>query len=142
MTKDELKDIASDVADCRPVGFVQIFKLLRYIEELERERNALLRAVGIYRGGNEQPAAAKHMPPDGDFKHDNSALKAAEARAERLWEVLEQAGDAICNVFEQMEKGSWRDEYDHPVRNNTAMLQLKDTLHTMICLRAMEDEKQ
>lgn len=53
MTKDELKDVAADVADCRPVGFLKIHGLLRHIEDIERERDALLRAVGIYREGNE-----------------------------------------------------------------------------------------
>ena len=63
-------------------------------------------------------------------------IEALEAEVERLRAVLETAGDAICDVFEQMRRGNWQDDHGHFVMNNTAMLQLKEALAAMIAVRA------
>ena len=53
----------------------------------------------------------------------------------QIEDLLQQVGDAICDTFNQMAKGDWRDDNDHPVRNNVAMLSLKDALAAMIAYR-------
>lgn len=42
--------------------------------------------------------------------------------------LLQEVGDAIAGVFDQMLKGKWRDDHDHDVRFNAQMLKLKDAL--------------
>lgn len=55
--------------------------------------------------------------------------------ATEVQRAFQDIGDAICAVFDQMERGNWQDDHGHPVRNNMAMLRLKDVLAAMIAFR-------
>lgn len=50
--------------------------------------------------------------------------------------ILQDTGDAIVSVFDQMQKGKWTDDLGHDVQMNTAMLRLKDILGAMVDYRA------
>ena len=39
--------------------------------------------------------------------------------------LLQDTGDRIIRVFEQMIKGNWQDDHGHDVRMNVAMLDLR-----------------
>lgn len=60
---------------------------------------------------------------------------AITVEAEAL-DVVTQFGDAVSAVFEQMLKGNWKDDHDHPVKNNTAMISLKMPMMNALSLRA------
>lgn len=81
----------------------------------------------------------------GDDRVQHHALSDAvcQARAvcgamERIREpvrIAEQFGDRVCDVFDQMQKGNWRDDLDHDVRMNKSMLSLKDALEQAVAWR-------
>mgnify|MGYP003526849647 CR=1 FL=1 len=45
--------------------------------------------------------------------------------------MMQDTGDAIVGVFDQMLKGKWHDDLGHDVQMNAQMLKLKDVLVTM-----------
>lgn len=47
---------------------------------------------------------------------------------EELKDLLQNTGDDIANVLEQLTRGNWVDSEGHPVKNNVAMIQLITTL--------------
>lgn len=46
--------------------------------------------------------------------------------------MMQDTGDAISSVFDQMLKGNWRDDHDHDVTMNNAMVGLKAILAAMV----------
>lgn len=70
------------------------------------------------------------------LKASQAETVALRARVEDLGGVVQAFGDAATDTFEQMLKGNWRDDHGHPVKNNTAMLALKDAVVKAMELRA------
>ena len=58
--------------------------------------------------------------------------KDVEAIKRDMRDMMQDTGDAIADVFNQMIKGNWKDDHDHDVRMNRAMCRLKDVLAAMI----------
>ena len=50
----------------------------------------------------------------------------------------------VCDMFEQMQRGNWVDDYGHDVRLNTAMLALQEPvkLATEMFARSPEDKTE
>ena len=55
---------------------------------------------------------------------------------DELKAVLQHAGDSICDLFEQMERGDWDDNMGHAISMNTAMLEMQTVLKNMMQFRA------
>lgn len=64
-----------------------------------------------------------------DFQDVAAKLAALEGHVQNM-------GDAVAYVFEQMLRGKWVDDHNHDVRRNAAMLDLKDRLGDMTAFRA------
>lgn len=58
-----------------------------------------------------------------------------KANAE-LKPLLQNIGDGIANMFDQLVKGNWRDDHDHDVKMNVHMLNLQDVLKQIMRFRA------
>lgn len=76
---------------------------------------------------------------------DGTGLAAAAIAAERdrlakanaeLKPLLQNIGDGIANMFDQLVKGNWRDDHDHDVKMNVHMLNLHDVLKQIMRFRA------
>lgn len=78
-------------------------------------------------------AACRSRSHSGDTNHANALLIAA---APEMYDLIAATGDAIADVFEQMNKGKWIDDHGHDVQLNRGMLALKDRLIEAIDLRA------
>lgn len=52
--------------------------------------------------------------------------------------LLQNTGDAIAEVFDQMLKGNWEDDKEHSVEHNAAMIDLKQALIGIINYRTIE----
>ena len=73
----------------------------------------------------------------------NADKKALEAERDRLAlanaelkPLLQNIGDGIANMFDQLVKGNWRDDHDHDVKMNVHMLNLQDVLKQIMRFRA------
>ena len=73
----------------------------------------------------------------------NSRMEKAEAERDRLAlanaelkPLLQNIGDGIANMFDQLVKGNWRDDHDHDVKMNVHMLNLQDVLKQIMRFRA------
>ena len=58
-----------------------------------------------------------------------------KANAE-LKPLLQNIGDGIVNMFDQLVRGNWRDDHDHDVKMNVHMLNLQDVLKQIMRFRA------
>ncbi len=76
---------------------------------------------------------------------DGTGLATAAIAAERdrlvkanaeLKPLLQNIGDGIANMFDQLVKGNWRDDRDHDVKMNVHMLNLQDVLKQIMRFRA------
>jgi hypothetical protein len=76
---------------------------------------------------------------------DGTGLATAAIAAERdrlalanaeLKPLLQNIGDGIANMFDQLVKGNWRDDHDHDVKMNVHMLNLQDALKQIMRFRA------
>ena len=76
---------------------------------------------------------------------DGTGLATAAIAAERdrlalanaeLKPLLQNIGDGIANMFDQLVKGNWRDDHDHDVKMNVHMLNLHDVLKQIMRFRA------
>lgn len=54
---------------------------------------------------------------------------------EALEPLLQDIGDKICLLFEQMERGNWRDDMGHLVRDNKAMADMKLVMASLMIFR-------
>lgn len=54
---------------------------------------------------------------------------------ESQFKLIEKFGDAVTDMFEQMEKSNWTDDYHHDVKLNVAMLALIPLVKEAIKLR-------
>ena len=54
---------------------------------------------------------------------------------QEMWDLIGDFGDSSTDMFEQMEKGDWKDDTGHSVKLNTAMIQLLTTVSKAIQLR-------
>ena len=52
-----------------------------------------------------------------------------------LKELLQNTGDNIIGVFQQMLRGGWVDDLGHDVQLNVAMLKMQDTLQDIMKFR-------
>lgn len=52
-------------------------------------------------------------------------------------QLLQQTGDGIADLFEQMSQGNWRDDHGHDVKLNAAMINLKDVLRDIMVFRTL-----
>lgn len=77
--------------------------------------------VGYGPVGDETPVLARHIP-------ENEANAALIAAAPEMLDRLYKLGDAITDMFEQMEKGNWVDELGHSVHQNEKMLALLEAM--------------
>lgn len=50
--------------------------------------------------------------------------------------LLQQTGDGIAKVFDQLTKGNWVDDHGHPVANNAHMLAMQNVLLAIMHFRA------
>ena len=78
-----------------------------------------------------QPAGTvpAHFPQVDPFHNRRDQGPAGtDAIREALEPLLQQTGDGIAAVFEQMLKGNWRDDHGHDVKFNIAMQGLKHLL--------------
>lgn len=61
-------------------------------------------------------------------------------------DMMQLIGDSIADALEQMNKGNWRDDHGHDVRQNVQMQRLADTLNDMVGFRAewfgMDDTRE
>lgn len=57
------------------------------------------------------------------------------ALAPEMWDLIEQFGRAVTNMFEQLERGDWKDSEGHCVRLNARMIDLKKPVLDAIELR-------
>ena len=64
-------------------------------------------------------------------ERDRLALANAELKP-----LLQNIGDGIANMFDQLVKGNWRDDHDHDVKMNVHMLNLHDVLKQIMRFRA------
>lgn len=66
------------------------------------------------------------------------ARRIAELEAENVLmrDMIQQLGDRVADMFEQLIKGNWHDDHDHDVKWNKAMLDLKSTLKNVMQARA------
>lgn len=122
MTTDNIKDLVKRLRDCaatlnRPGGILNAADAL---EAMAGENKALTEELAL-------EIKKTHRYVEKTFELE-TAVKKAEAERDRLKAALDHVGDAICDVFEQMAKGSWQDDMGHPVMNNAEMLKLKDAL--------------
>lgn len=62
----------------------------------------------------------------------------SEQRIKELEAEITAFGDAATDVFEQMLNGHWKDDHDHDVINNAAMLRLKEAVRTTLNRRGLE----
>lgn len=53
-----------------------------------------------------------------------------------MYELIEQFGTAVTDMFEQMLKSGWTDDHGHDVKMNAAMIALKKPVEDAIALRA------
>lgn len=65
--------------------------------------------------------------------HANARLIAA---APEMYLLIERAGRAITDMFEQLMWGNWQDDHGHAVSMNQQMLALRPVVGEMIELRA------
>lgn len=73
----------------------------------------------------------------------NIRMEKAEAERDRLAKanaelkpLLQNIGDGIVNMFDQLVMGNWRDDHDHDVKMNVHMLNLQDVLKQIMRFRA------
>lgn len=59
-----------------------------------------------------------------------------------LKKIILDFGDAAADVFEQMIKGDWVDDHDHPVRNNISMIALAKALNAASNYAAQHEGEQ
>lgn len=64
-------------------------------------------------------------------ERDRLALANAELKP-----LLQNIGDGIVNMFDQLVRGNWRDDHDHDVKMNVHMLNLQDVLKQILRFRA------
>lgn len=58
------------------------------------------------------------------------------AAAPEMYALIEELGDAITDMFEQLTRGDWRDGHGHDVRLNKQMASLVPLVRKAIILRA------
>ncbi len=113
------------------------------IKELTEERDRLAKQVDelqeLFRIDGEQHASVIR---DLTNRHETRITKYAErikelreANAE-LKPLLQNIGDGIVNMFDQLVRGNWRDDHDHDVKMNVHMLNLQDVLKQIMRFRA------
>ena len=65
------------------------------------------------------------------------AIRTAAAEAIKSeHELIDEFGDHVTDMFEQMIKGKWTDDKGHGVQMNSAMLALKETVKKAIRARS------
>jgi hypothetical protein len=70
---------------------------------------------------------------DGDWSEANARLIAV---APDMWDLIEEFGSRVTDMFEQLIRGNWTDDQGHAVAMNAAMLALKKPVADAIALRA------
>jgi len=66
-----------------------------------------------------------------------------DAEIERLRANLTSLGDAVIDMFEQMIKGNWKDDHDHDVHMNRAMISCKDAMESVMeALKPQDNSEQ
>jgi len=56
-------------------------------------------------------------------------------------QLIQRFGDAAADVIEQMIRGKWRDDHDHDVQLNVAMVRLKEALLAAVEMRSADTGK-
>lgn len=75
-------------------------------------------------------------PRDGmTFVEAAAEMKAHAPELVAVATLLQTTGDAIANAIEQMGKGDWEDDHGHPVSKNIKMIELANTLQTLVEFR-------
>ena len=58
-----------------------------------------------------------------------------------MYALIEMFGRTVTDMFEQLEKGDWKDDHGHDVRMNAAMIALKQPVRDAIALRTKMNGK-
>ncbi len=66
----------------------------------------------------------------GDWRHAMT-----DAPITSLENAVQQMGDRVADMFEQMNKGNWIDDHGHDVRMNRAMMDLLGTMNAVMRFR-------
>ena len=108
---------------------------LALLQELRAERDGSRKA--------NQEMVLQVLAALGQAQEAYEAQSKAEAERDRLAlanaelkPLLQNIGDGIANMFDQLVKGNWRDDHDHDVKMNVHMLNLQDVLKQIIRFRA------
>lgn len=71
-----------------------------------------------------------------DLRDEAMANAALIAAAPEMYVLIEEFGDVISDMFEQMIRGHWVDDHGHDVQLNQKMIALKPLIIRAIALRA------
>ena len=58
-----------------------------------------------------------------------------EHQLEEAHDLIAEFGDSVTDMFEQMNRGEWKDNHGHDVRLNVAMMALMEVVKEAIKLR-------
>jgi hypothetical protein len=73
---------------------------------------------------------------DGEQEANAEFIVRACNAHDAMYELIEQFGTAVTDMFEQMLKSGWTDDHGHDVKMNAAMIALKKPVEDAIALRA------
>lgn len=98
------------------------------LDALTEERDRLKDQRDYYKARDEE---GERIQAEIEAERDRLALANAELKP-----LLQNIGDGIANMFDQLVKGNWRDDHDHDVKMNVHMLNLQDVLKQIMRFRA------
>ncbi len=98
------------------------------IDTLTEERDRLKDQRDYYKARDEE---GERIQAEIEAERDRLALANAELKP-----LLQNIGDGIVNMFDQLVRGNWRDDHDHDVKMNVHMLNLQDVLKQIMRFRA------
>lgn len=73
--------------------------------------------------------------PKVDLEQGWPIERAENAKLREEVVFVEKFGDAVADMFDQLVKGKWIDDNDHPVSNNATMLRLKELMQEVLSFR-------
>lgn len=74
--------------------------------------------------------------PHSSFGHMLDAVaRAPKPPIETAEQAIQELGDSLAHIFDQMLKGNWKDDNDHDVKNNVHMVGATETMRRVMEFR-------